>query len=161
MKCIGCLLLCGIGVWAQQGAVPKVTVNVEGLSALVAGDVLFEVSGSEHRLVEGIPFQAAVAQKSLEGWSPPPFRGGKYLVWYHLRLSKPGTRQETLLIGDRVDRFFLRIFHARTQRVVEVCDDQPMRTEVSQTTGRIGNDYVIEVFLTTTLHCPTISYSNL
>jgi hypothetical protein len=158
---LGCLLLCGLGAWAQEA--PKIVVNVEGFrypqiarSARIQGDVIFEVSALGQRLVTGHSLLAKAAQVNLETWTLPPFEGGNYLVWYHFRLDEPGAKTETELIGSRFERLFLRLFHSPTRRVAEVCDDDynfPTETHVRQIPNQENGDYVIHVSLTSRARC--------
>lgn len=154
---LGCMLLCGLSAWAQQEA-PKITVNVEGFryppiarAARIQGDVLFEVSSAEPRLISSAhPILVEAARRNLETWKLPPLDGGSYHVGYHFSISgRPGTKPETVLIGDPFDRFVLRLFHAPTTKVVQVCDN------VAPGATRVGpvEDDVIDVFTTAPEGC--------
>lgn len=156
---LGYLLLCGLGAWAQQEA-PKIVVNVEGFryppiarSAIIQGDVLFEVSDSGPRLVSGHPILAPAAQKNLETWTLPRLERGRYLISYHFVLLRESKRV-AVPIGDMLDRLFLRVFHAPTERVytVEACDTET-KTAMRQTISNAGDDFVIDVFATSKPAC--------
>jgi hypothetical protein len=144
-----------------------IVVNVEGFrypliarSARIQGDVTFEVSATDVKLVDGNPILAAAAQTNLGTWILPP-AGGTYMVSYHFSLSgEPGIKPLTVLIGNRFDRFFLRLFRALTERVVEVCDNAS-DTRVQQAVTREGGDYAIDVFVADKSPCVNISYSHL
>jgi hypothetical protein len=161
IKASACIFAFGLGAWAQQEE-PKVEVKVEGFryppiarSARIQGDVIFEVSASEPRLISSAhPILTEAARKNLETWTLPPFAGGKYLVRHHFGLAEPGTRHETVQIGDQLDRFLLELFRAPTTRVVMVCDYNPApETQVRQAGTRDGEDYVIDVFAASKAGC--------
>jgi hypothetical protein len=79
---LGCLLLCGLGAWAQEA--PKIVVSIEGFryppiaaAARIQGDVTFEVSASGVKLMDGNPLLVSAAQTNLETWALPPPQHGK------------------------------------------------------------------------------------
>jgi hypothetical protein len=165
VKLLGCLLLCGLGAWAQQEA-PKIVVNVGGFryppiarSARIQGDVIFQVGTTDVDLIIGNLLLASAAQVNLQTWDLPPFKGD-YLVRYHFNLTGPGTKRQVEPIGDRVDRFFRRLFRAPIKRVIEVCDDAS-HTRVRQTVTREGGDYVIDVAVTDMSRCTNTEVSTL
>lgn len=159
---LGCLLLCGVAAWAQQEA-PKILVNIEGFRypqlarvARIQGDVVFEASASGQRLVAGGPLFVRAAQTNLETWTLPLLEHGTYLVRYHFALLRE-SRQVVVPIGDKLDRLFLRAFHAPTEKVytVEACDFEA-NTVVRQTTVKDGDDFVIDVFATSKPACAIV-----
>jgi hypothetical protein len=90
------------------------------------GDVIFQVSATDVDLIIGHAFLARAAEANLETWDLPPLKNGKYLVLYHFKLrDRPATKPQVEPVGDPFSRFFLRLFHAPTTRVVQVCDDRP------------------------------------
>jgi hypothetical protein len=156
---LGGLVLCGCGAWSQQED-PKIVVNVEGFrypqlarSAIIQGDVLFEVSASGPRLVSGHPILVPAAQRNLETWTLPLLDTRRYLVSYHFVLLRE-SRRVAVPIGDKLDRLFLRVFHAPTENVhtVEVCDFEAA-TSMRQTIVKDGDDFVIDVFATSRPAC--------
>jgi hypothetical protein len=158
---LGCLLLCGLAAWAQEDQ--KVIVNVKGFrypaiarSARIQGDVVLDIAASEPRLIRAAPpILTEAARKNLDTWTLPPLEGGKYLVFYHFSQTDPGTKPQAVLIGNKFDRLFLRLFHAPTSRVEAVCDDtRAADTQVRQAVTREGDNYVIEVFATSKAGCP-------
>jgi hypothetical protein len=160
-RSIGTLLFV-VRVCAQEE--PKINVNLEGFryptiarSARIQGDVIFDVTASGVKLLIGSPILAAAAQRNLETWTLPPFEGGKYIVRYHYALLDE-TKQVTVPIGDGLDRFFLRLFHAPTKKVYEVTDcmysDVPIA--VRQAIAKDGDDYVIHVFASSKSPCAFI-----
>jgi hypothetical protein len=121
----GCLLLFGLGAWAQQEA-PKIDVNVEGFryppiaaTARIQGDVIFQVFSADVDLVTGNPILARAAQTNLQTWDLPPFNGN-YLVRYHFELDKEGgAHTKTVPIGNKFGRFFRHLVGAPTQKAVK------------------------------------------
>ena len=81
---------------------------------------------------------------------------GTYLVRYHFALLRE-SRQVVVPIGDKLDRLFLRAFHAPTEKVytVEACDFEA-NTVVRQTTVKDGDDFVIDVFATSKPACAIV-----
>jgi hypothetical protein len=163
MKRIGCLLLFAAGAWAQQEE-PKIKVNVEGFqylpvarSASIQGDVSFAVSASGVKMTSGHPLLAYAAQANLQTWDLPPLKG-KYLVRYHFVLTDFEPRRQMEPIGNRFDRFFLRLFRVPTARPVVGC---PLpETRVRQANTRDGDDYVIDVYVTSEYRCIMTSVSS-
>jgi hypothetical protein len=159
-KAVAGILAFGLIAFAQSEEA-RITVRVEGFryppiarAARIQGDVIFEVFASEPRLITSAhPILTEAARKNLETWTPSPFEGEKYIVRYHFSLSgRPGRKSETMLVGDPFDRFFLRLFHAPTEKVVEVCDnDAPTETQLHHAGNQGGN--VIDVFVTTRDGC--------
>lgn len=151
---LGCLLLCGVAAWAQQET-PKIVVNVEGFryppiarSARIQGDVIFQVGATDVDLIVGNALLASAAQANLQTWDLPPLKDGQYLVRYHFSFSgRPGTKPQVEPVGDPFDRFFLRLFHTPTTKVVQVCDNAPP-TDTDVRRAPEGGDYVIDVFAT-------------
>jgi hypothetical protein len=132
-------------------------------SAAIQGDVLFEISGPDLRLADGNPILAKTAQDNLETWTLPPLERGKYLVRVHFVLVG-GTRKVMVPVGNKLDRFFLRLFHAQTEkaRTIVDCDSVGTRkTDIRQTALRDGDDYVIEVFATNMVKCFSAYVSHL
>jgi hypothetical protein len=148
-----------MGAWAQQET-PKIVVNVEGFrypmigrSAVIGGDVLFEINASGPKLLSGIPIFATPAHRNLETWTLPPLEHGRYFVRYHFVLLRE-SRQVMVPVGNKVDRFFLRLFHAPTQRAktMDVCDTEAS-TAVRQTITKDRDNFVIDVFATSKPAC--------
>jgi hypothetical protein len=101
----------------------------------------------------GIPLRDR--QRNLDTWTLPDLDKGHLQVWYHFSLGgEPGTRPETAPVGNKFDRFFLRIVQAPTKRVVQVCDDSrdPTETEVRQGPSEDGG-YEVRVFVASRTPC--------
>lgn len=156
-----CSLLFGTVVVAQQKN-PELRVNLDNLRypplagfARVEGDVTLEVSAIGQKLVRGNPLLAEVAQANLGTWILPLLAGGKYVIDYHFNLVDPGTKQETVLIGDKFDRFFLRLVGAPTKKVVSLCYHDPALTPLlRQTVLKEDSDVTVNVFVTAQGSCP-------
>jgi hypothetical protein len=158
-------ILLGSVVLAQQES-QGIKVNIENFrypalaaSVRIQGDVIFEVSASGHRLVSGHPLLAPAAERNLGTWTLPPIEDGKYTIHFHFQLLDAGTKQETVLIGDKFDRFFLRLVRAPTKRIVTYCYNDPATEPQTRYTVREeGSDYIIDVFVFALPHClPTVA----
>ena len=165
MKRVGCLLLFAAGAWAQQEE-PKISVNLEGFRyppiarwARIQGDVVFQVRTPDVDLVIGQLFLTSTAQANLQTWDLSPF-AGSYVVRYHFILTDPGTKRQMEPIGNKFDRFFLRLFGAPTKNVIEVCND-PLAsdTRITQAVHREGDDYLIDIFVNDKWRCPETEVS--
>ncbi len=160
---VGCLLLCGLGAWAQQREAPKIVVNVEGFrypriasQARIAGDVPFEISSSGQKLVTAAsPLLAEPARRNLETWTLPPLDSGKYLVRYHFEFLEDGVKQKTVPIGSKFGRFFRRLVGAPTEKVVNTCyrADDPTAYPAPRYTVVTDGDVKIDVFTGTFANC--------
>ena len=144
-----------LGVFGQSEG-PKIVVNLDGFhypviarQARIQGDVLFELSADGRRLVSGGPLLATAAEANLETWTLEPLAAGRYRVWYHFVLSNP-LKTEVAPLGNKFDRFLLRLFHAPTTTIVYHCDADPSKQVESRryATSREGDDYVVDVFVT-------------
>ena len=91
-------------------------------SARIQGTVQFLVRSDGIQLVSGHPMLAAAAKSNLEKWAVPYPSDTPLSVTYHF-LVVPEFKQVNEPIGDRFDRFFLRLFHRPVTRQVkeQVC----------------------------------------
>jgi len=89
-------------------------------SARIQGTVEFVVKSAGIQLVSGHPILAAAAKSNLEKWSVPYASDTPLSVTYifHLTNGEQITEVDEP-IGDRFDRFFLRIFHLSVTRRVK------------------------------------------
>ena len=101
--------------------------NLDGLrypvlarSARIQGTVEFLVKSDGIQLVSGHPILAAAAKSNLEKWAVPHASDTPLSVTYifHLTNGEQITEADEP-IGDRFDRFFLRIFHLPVSRRVK------------------------------------------
>jgi hypothetical protein len=154
------LLLLGSVVFAQQEK-PELRVNLDNLrypplaaSAAIQGDVAIEVSGTGQKLVNGHPLLAQAARSNLEAWTLPPLEDGKYEIKYSFKIIA-SMKQETVLSGDKLGRFFLRLVGAPTKKVVSSCYYDPalLGSPPRFIVLKEGSDYLIKVFVTEPGHC--------
>jgi len=153
-KLMACQLLPSLVLIAQHEN-RNLKVNVEAFqypplaaSAHIEGDVRFEVSLSGQRPVSGHPLLKLAAQSNLGTWNLPPLEDGKYVVDYHFRILEPVKKQETVLIGDKLDRFFLRLVGAPTKKVINSCYyDRALAPRTRYTVVKDGSGYSINVFV--------------
>ena len=118
---------CGlVSVTAQELVQP----NLEGFrypvlarSARIQGTVEFVVKSDGVQLVSGHPSLAAAAKSNLEKWAIPHVSDTPLSITYIFRLADREFVKVDEPIGDRFERFFLRLFgRAVTRRVTEeVC----------------------------------------
>jgi hypothetical protein len=118
------LALCVVlTMMAQEPVQP----NLEGFkypvlarSARIQGTVEFVVKSDGIQLVSGHPILAAGAKSNLEKWAIPYASDTRLSVTYifHLTSGEQITEADEP-IGDRFDRFFLRIFHLPVYRRVK------------------------------------------
>jgi len=153
-----CLLCFGLAAWAQQES-DELRVNVKDLhystlaaSARIQGDVVWEVSRAGQKLISGNALLAEASRASLATWSFP-MSDHVYRVSFHFALVDGPIRRDTILIGDKFDRLFLRLFRAPTHRVVEynACLSPPADPATSYTFE--PSNYAIDVFITGSPHC--------
>jgi len=92
-------------------------------SARIQGTVEFVVKSDGIQLVSGHPMLAAAAKSNLEKWAVPYAPDTTLSVTYHFSVGAPEFKQVDEPIGDRFDRFFLRLFHRPVTRQVneQVC----------------------------------------
>lgn len=119
--------LLSVGLAAQAQQEMKVEVSTFhyptlAASARIRGDVIFEVSGTERKLVSGHPLLAPAAGENLATWALPLLDDGKYVIVYHFELlSEGGVKHENVLVGNRIERFFKRLVGAPTEKVTTTC----------------------------------------
>lgn len=97
-------------------------------AARIQGAVQFVVKSEGIQLLAGHPMLVPAARTNLEGWAIPYASSTPLSVTYSFRLA-PGSRivEVDQLIGDRLDRFFLRLFHRPTTRRIKGQDCLPYR----------------------------------
>jgi hypothetical protein len=91
-------------------------------SARIQGPVQFVVSSNGIQVVSGHPLLAAAAKSNLEKWAIPYASDTPLSVTYSFRLTTDTGGQIAEVdepIGDRFDRFFLRLFHRPVTRKIE------------------------------------------
>ena len=117
------IFLCGIGVLAQDN--PGVTARVEAWKypqlarqARIQGDVRLQFRSGVPGVTSGHPLLAPSALENLKSLGDLPDAAN---LVYHFVLvdSTVEVRRTTVKKGDAFDRFFLRLFRIRTERVVE------------------------------------------
>jgi len=120
-------LSCAVLTMAAQELVQP---NLDGFkypvlarSARIQGIVEFVVKSGAIHLVSGHPMLVAAAKSNLEKWAVPCASDTPLSVTYHFLVGGPEFRQVDEPIGDRFDRFFLRLFHRPVTRQVkeQVC----------------------------------------
>lgn len=97
-------------------------------AARIQGTVQFVVKSEGIQLLAGHPMLVPAARTNLEGWTVPYASSTPLSVTYNFRLA-PGARivEVDQPIGDRFDRFFLRLFHRPTTRRIKAQDCLPYR----------------------------------
>jgi hypothetical protein len=153
---------CGAFVSAQPAGL-TIAVSPESLPypllanlANIQGDVGFEVSAAETRLVTGSPILVPAARKNLDEWILPPLEYGRYLVRFHFNLTGEMT-QVTVPIVSKRRRFFLRLIGAATTtRIAQRICERGSKTSVQQSITRDGNDVIIDIFVTSPYECGNI-----
>jgi len=156
------IFLCWCLAAAAQQDSPQIKVNLENFryptlaaSARIQGDVVFAVSANEQEQLTGHPLLVAVALANLKTWTLPPLPTGRYLVVYHFSLIETGTQYKDVPIGDKLDRFFLRLFRSPTSRMEGYCYSDPSPPPMPRYTARRdSNDTLINVFVFGRCHCP-------
>lgn len=140
----------------------KVEVEVEGfhypplaIGVKIQGDLTFEVSGSARKLVSGHPLLAQPAEANLATWTLPSPRDEKYIVNYRFRPIIPaGTKQETILVGDKLDRLFLRVLRVPTTKIVTHCYNDPATEPATRyALHELGALHTIDVYVTGRAWC--------
>jgi hypothetical protein len=155
-------LICCLAARAQESPEFKVNVNEFRYprlpqSARIQGDVVFEGSASDLKLISGHPLLVPAARVNLAGWRLPPLNQDKYKIIYHFFLLDAPVRRETVLIGNTFDRFFLRLFRARTERVVEWrCKGDPGMGPASNYLLSRQEETIIDVFVTGWFACGNV-----
>jgi hypothetical protein len=158
---IACLLVFGLGALAQSEE-PKIAVNLDGFryppiarQARIQGNVVLRVRAGRREIFSSAnPLLTPVAEDNLKTWMLPPLATGNYLVTYHFSILPAGTKPETVPIGNSFDRFFLRLVHAKTVKVVQRCYNETGTEDAARsTTHEAGGDLLIDVFATTKLGC--------
>jgi hypothetical protein len=134
-----------------QPARPNIEVNLRSLyyprqsECGCRGDQVFEASGKFRRQVSGDAILGEIAGNNLASWTLPQFEGGMYVVTYHFNyVDEPVVIPETVLIGNRVERFFLGLFRKPTERIVEHQYNLPAPW---YTLAKVRGDYKIDVFV--------------
>ncbi len=122
------LMLASCAVIAMAGQ-QLVQPNLDGFkypalarAARVQGTVQFLVRPDGIQLVSGHPILVAAARSNLEKWAVPYASSTPLSVTYVFRLDAVTGGQITEVdepIGDRFDRFFLRLFHRSVTRKIE------------------------------------------
>ena len=119
------LTLCtAVSLAAQEPVRP----NLDGFkypalarAARIEGTVEFVVNADGIELVSGHPMLAAAAKSNLEKWAIPLPTDTPLSVTYIFRLTGDFVQNVEVdePIGDRFDRFFLRLFHRPAVRRVK------------------------------------------
>ncbi len=97
-------------------------------AARIQGTVQFVVKSEGIQLLAGHPMLVPAARTNLEEWAVPYASSTPLSVTYSFRLA-PGARivEVDQPVGDRLDRFFLRLFHRPTTRRIKGQDCLPYR----------------------------------
>ncbi len=90
-------------------------------SARIQGDVAIEVSAAGQQPISGHPLLARAVLANLGTWILPPLEGGKYQINYNFKFIDPSMKWETVLIGNKLDRFFWRLVKAPTKKTIRSC----------------------------------------
>jgi len=125
------LLVCcaAVAAWAQSPIRP----DLEGLlypplarSARIEGQVRFVIKAGDIQLVSGHPILVPISKANMEKWAIRQAADKQLWVTYTFRLNPNRYVEKRELVGDSVDRFFLRLFHRSVWRTVklEVCDNR-------------------------------------
>ena len=90
-------------------------------SARIQGTVQFIIKSAGIQLVSGHPMLAAAAKSNLEKWAVPYTKSTPLSVTYVFRLTIPDDIPIEVEepIGDRFDRFFLRLLHLPVTRRIK------------------------------------------
>ena len=130
--------------------------NLEGLKysalakkASIQGIVKFVVKSDGIRLVSGHPMLVEAAQSNLEKWAQTHVSDIPFSVTYSFQLADPTLIEADEPIWNKLDRFFLRLFHrpvirrAKEYRCVHPDDFPPVfKSEVKD--GRPSIEINIE-----------------
>jgi hypothetical protein len=145
---------------AQETLEPK----LEGLqypalarSARIQGTVHFLLKPDGIELVSGHPMLVQIARQNLETWLEPNQLIEPILVGYIFRFSGDASihiNRSEEPVGDALDRFFLRLLHRRTTRVItsEICEP-PKSGPVTYRRSVLGGAKQIEVDVPGELPC--------
>ncbi len=135
VKRIACLLAFGLGALAQ-GEEPKVVVNLDGFRypliaarARISGDVIFESSGTAHKLVSAAnPLLTVAAEGNLRKWTLPS-TPDRYVIRYRFELLDTRMELQDQPIGSKFSRFWLKVFRRPTSQESRVCVEAEERVE--------------------------------
>lgn len=152
------LLSCAVlAMIAQERVQPNLNgfrYPVLARSAQIQGTVQYVVKSDGIQLVSGHPMLAAAARSNLEKWAVPHFSDTPLSVTYNFRLADREFVEVGEPIGDRFDRFFLRLFgRPVTRRVTEeVCQVPKGRPTTYKIKTKDGVQS-IEIDIEATRHC--------
>lgn len=144
---------------AQQVVSPDLTglfYPALAKSAQIQGIVQFRVESGQITLVSGHPFLLGVAKSNLERWASGLSGGKPTLVNYVFHVPPVETNDEP--IGNRIDRFFLRLFRRPVTRKVYLCSDPTLRVTTHFVTFADGT---IEIDINASPPCVEVNGSYL
>ncbi len=137
-------------------------------SARIQGTVEFVVKSDGLQLLSGHPMLAAAAKTNLEKWAIPYAGRTPLSVTYVFRLTVPDDKLVEVdePIGDRFDRFFLRLLHVPVTRRVKkyTCTESRESSPIfkSETRdGRLSVEVTVEAQLSNCLSTTRVAIAAL